>query len=519
MLIVARDDVDFGAQFEGFAFVGHDYINGFDGLADYTAATGRAVPPGEDGCYVVARRVGDGLEIGTDSAGLSQLFLYRSGDDWVVCSSFSGLVQSLRMSGKPLTLNARRLKPFTFKHSFTLQLSTFQTAFDEIRLLPVGSMVSVHRGSLEVRRLSRASAVPYAEALAEFLSIWRGRLRTLLADERIIFTADLTGGVDSRTVFAFLLESGMFDTSLARFSLLSNRSQREDLSSATSIADHFGLAVNGPRPERVSTTPGSVSYRHWREHCLGVYLPVYADQALLSPFEVHGHGGGGGTIRGIYESASPVDMVRGFKGKMAGRDWGQWLSDMRKTELALEETDSTTPANIRHYAEFRNRFHFGHMPKARPLYTPLNSKYTRRVMAAMPDSRRRMFYFDVMESLSPGLKDFPYDRDDKRLSSSGAESLTVIRPCGEPAPGHVYASTASHVPHPQGGSIRGFDLWLEDVQVAVKNDYVKSFFGGRAMSLADSAVRGVVEKRGPYQSHSAEAVLLSSLLAVDFVAG
>lgn len=212
-------------------------------------------------------------------------------------------------------------------------------------------------------------------------------------------------------------------------------------------------------------------------------------------------------------------MVRGFQGKLANGDWQQWNVDMRETEAHLREIDSVTPTGIQHYVEFRNRFHFGHMPKARPLYTPLNSKYTRRVMAAMPGKRRRRFYFDVMESLCPGLKDFRYDRDDKAPDPTDTAGLTFARSLGSSKPGRVYASPAMPAPQSQVRSGRGFDLWLADVQRAADNHLVQSFFGGKAMSRANKAISEAVDGGGHYQSHSAEAVLLSSLISVDFAFG
>ena len=66
-------------QFEGYAFVGTDYVHGPAGMTAYRARTGRTVGPGEDGCYVVARRAGRlfgrRFEVGTDASGLGRLFL------------------------------------------------------------------------------------------------------------------------------------------------------------------------------------------------------------------------------------------------------------------------------------------------------------------------------------------------------------------------------------------------------------------------------------------------------------
>lgn len=304
-------------QFEGYAFVGTDYVHGPAGMTAYRARTGRTVGPGEDGCYVVARRAGRlfgrRFEVGTDASGLGRLFLYRSGDDWALGSSYSGLVEHLRTEGMTLTPRLGRLRPFALRQTLTMQLSIFQTPFDEIRLLPVGTVVVIRGSVLSLERAPELQPLEYEAALQEYLDVWRGRTRALLADPRVTFTADLSGGVDSRTVFAFLLESGLFRTDSDRFWLHSGVNQKEDLAVAKGIAEAHGLTVNGPKPPTRTLVSGSRAYRHWRENSLGVYTPVYMSSTFQNPFEVHAHGGGGGTIKQYYRHAEPLRLLEPFK--------------------------------------------------------------------------------------------------------------------------------------------------------------------------------------------------------------
>ena len=170
-------------QFEGYAFVGTDYVHGPAGMTAYRARTGRTVGPGEDGCYVVARRAGRlfgrRFEVGTDASGLGRLFLYRSGDDWALGSSYSGLVEHLRTEGMTLTPRLGRLRPFALRQTLTMQLSIFQTPFDEIRLLPVGTVVVIRGSVLSLERAPELQPLEYEAALQEYLDVWRGRTRSL----------------------------------------------------------------------------------------------------------------------------------------------------------------------------------------------------------------------------------------------------------------------------------------------------------------------------------------------------
>lgn len=515
-------------HFEGYAFVGLDYINGPAGLAEFRTHTGRSVPPGEDGCYVVARRVGRSMEVGTDANGLGRLFLYRSGRRWAIGSSYTGLIDHLRTAGWPLTPRLSRLRPFALRHTFTMQLSTYQTAFDEVRLLPVGTRAVIRGRRLQLDQADPAAqterpgptaprtAEDYERALDEYLAVWRGRTRTLLLDPRVTFTADLSGGVDSRTVLSFLLESGLFDTASDRFALLSGVNQKADLAVATSIAAHHGLEVNGPQPASRTLVSGERAYAHWRQNSLGVYTPVYVGATFQNPFEIHSHGAGGGNVKQYYKTADPVDLLGQFEGKMPAADFDQWRQEVAATQEELRSLAPGVVPSIQHYMEFRNRFHFGHIPQARPLFTPLNSKYAIRALTALPQEHRRRFYFDVMESLVPGLKDHPYDDRRKAPTAQELDDLTALRPLPDAGHGAVYADPTVEVSRPDDPRSGGFARWLQDIEDAARRPEVRQFIMGNAMTRTDRTLAQLKALGKPFHSHSGQSVQLSHLLMVDF---
>ena len=503
-------------HFEGYAFVGADYVNGQAGLSAYRRHTGRSVPPGEDGCYVVARQVGRSIEVGTDANGLGRLFIYRSGAAWAISSSYSGLIDHLRSEGWPLTVTPARLRPFAIRHAFTMQLTTFQTAFDEVHLLPIGTTIIIRRRRLEIRQAATPPVPDYQDALQEYLSVWRRRTQTLLSDERITFTADLSGGADSRTVFAFLVDSGLFNTQEERISLLSGVNQKADLAVATSIAAHYGMTVNGPAAPPRTLISGERAYAHWREHSLGVYSPVYVSATFQNPFEVHAHGGGGETGRQYYDASDPAELLDQFQGKMPPSDFELWRDEVCATRDQLVEYAPNLVPSIHHYMQFRNRFHFGHIPKARPMFTPLNSKFALRALSALPLDQRRRFRLDVMESLAPGLKDHPYDDPRKAPTDDELEHLTISRPGLAGPAGHVYAD-ATVVPSRVDDELRrGFERWQGDIESAARRPEVRQFIMGNAMGRTDQVIARLREMGHPFHSHSHESIQLSHLLMVDF---
>jgi hypothetical protein len=95
--------------FDGYCFVGTDFVYSDAGAKRFTAATGRTIDPGEDGCYVVLRKVADGHIIGADFKGYKKLFLYESGSSWAVSNSFTRLVGFLRDQGGSLTCSEAHL--------------------------------------------------------------------------------------------------------------------------------------------------------------------------------------------------------------------------------------------------------------------------------------------------------------------------------------------------------------------------------------------------------------------------
>lgn len=518
-MLILSSGAPLAEHFEGYAFVGADYINGHAGLEQYRQATGRTVGPNEDGCYVVARRVGrlrPTLEVGTDASGLARLYVYRSGAGWVMGSSYSGLVEHVRAAGLPLTPTLAQLRPFAIRSTFTMQLTTFQSVFDEIQLVPVGMRALIRGTRLSFDVVEPLPTVDYEQALTEYLTGWRGRARTLLGDPRVSFTADLSGGVDSRTALSLLLESGEFDTRSERIALLSGVNQKEDLAVAHSIAEAYGLQVNGPAPASRALVSGERAYEHWRAHSLGVYTPIYVSATFQNPFEIHAHGAGGETVKQYYSVADTVDMLPEYTGKMPAPDLETWSSELRATEEYLSSTAPDVTPSILHYIHFRNRFHFGHIPQARPLFTPLNSKYAIRALSALPPEQRRRFYFDVMETLAPGLKDHPYDRPEKAPTAQELDQLLVLGSLGTAPSGAIYADPTVQESRPDDPLTGSFQRWQDDIEHAAQQKNVRDFIMGNAMRRTDASIELMRGYGRPYHSHSVQSIQLSHLLMVDF---
>ena len=153
----------------GYAFQGLDLVIDDDGRRSY----GGAVEAGEDGSYVSVSTTGRAAAIGTDRAAYSRLFVYRSGDRWVVGSSFIEVAEEAARNGWALTPAPYRLQTFAMTTNIGNQLVTHSTVFDEISLLPADRWIQITRGAFRLKLSVRNHEAPvgghYKERLADFL--------------------------------------------------------------------------------------------------------------------------------------------------------------------------------------------------------------------------------------------------------------------------------------------------------------------------------------------------------------
>src|SRR5690606_5215481 len=189
--------------FDGYLFLGVDYIYGAKGAAEYELACGGYIAPGEDGAYVVVRRTGGSFSFGTDFAGNRKLFYYWIPGFWAVSSSFSVLLAHLREAGVVVTPEASALLAAGYgaRVSPLNQLATFGTIAKGVSLVPLKYELVISLDGVSLRRIPQLHPLPYEKALAEYMGTWVARLQTLAAESQLELSCDLTGGRDSRAVF------------------------------------------------------------------------------------------------------------------------------------------------------------------------------------------------------------------------------------------------------------------------------------------------------------------------------
>lgn len=515
-MFVSSNQLSRPSVFEGYAWVGNNLVVSQGGADLYFSETGEKISPGEDGCYVVLEDFPDGLRIGTDYRGLMRLFIYRSGNDWAISSSLYELVTNVRSLNWTLTVLEDTVSAYLSGVGFSSQLAAFGAHYAEVTLVPsdFSVLITDERLTLEFREPERA--VPYDAALYDFVVTWKNRLSTLTSNMSTSLKFDLSGGIDSRAVIAFAIADGniLKDSSRCRIESSTKPSAAKDFEVASEIADNFGFELNSrTKPKNSSGYSGAIAIDGWKQHSLAVYSPVYLYGSVVTPHAVHAHGAGGGNFRPTYSSIG--GKLSPLKPELTSADHRIWGQRVVNDITALGGFYENVSLELLHYREFRNRFHFGHRPQQNFVYMPLESKLTDPITDRCDERDGRQFYYDVMESLQPGLSRFKYDSDEKFPSEANVSQLTVVD-TPNPLPGKIFY--VSHNELAADSSKRDvFGEWMESSASRLGTELVAQVLPPKYFSPAQSAIRGWQRSEEKPSANSLGMKGLSHALAIDFL--
>src|SRR5699024_9977453 len=164
-------------RFEVYCCAGIDLMSGNEGAEQYEKATGQTLTAGNDGCYALVRNTSKGVEVGTDGRGSMKLFLFQRNNTWAVSTSLTVLVDYLRSRGLEVTPKPEIIKALMLPGSFTQQLISSQTMYQDIHLVPSFEKLVIDGHTIGTARAHEvAEEVPYDEALSLHVSTWRARL-------------------------------------------------------------------------------------------------------------------------------------------------------------------------------------------------------------------------------------------------------------------------------------------------------------------------------------------------------
>lgn len=486
-MLISSFQQDPTARFEGYCFVGPDYVAGADGASVYEAAHGKALKPGEDGCYTIATRTPAGWEFGTDSHGMAKLFIYQKADTWAVGSSLYTLARHLRSHGVTLNPSIPNLHALGIRNTLMHQVNTRHTLIEDITLVPTYQGVRVTPSGPATFTLPKVPEVEYAAALSDYISTWRSRLMTILEDPDCTVAADLSGGMDSRVVFAFLVAAGAAEIGPERFRLVSNRSKMDDFRPASAIVETYGIALNGPDLERRTEINHRAALESWKETCLGVYLPLYFVGYDLDPRAFQAHGAGGGNYRPVELSGRRALDAARFESSFPTVDFAAWQAQIEADSLQFSQVAPDVPNDVMHYRQFRGRMHFGHRPHRRAMFTPLNSAGLDKVYDRPGMSDDRQVYYDIMESLAPGLMSMPYDNPDKGPGAGNIAAVTRADLDSTISAGKIFAGSAPAAMARDAGPT-ALSMWVDEAENALHNPDVVALMSESGTARARAAL-------------------------------
>jgi len=466
--------------FSGHCFVGPDLIIGAEGYKAFRAAHPDRRGPGlgEDGCYALLERHGSGWRLGTDYKGFCHLYYYARGADWAVSNSFTALLDHLRGRGISPTPNLAPLAAYRAAPDLVRTLMSYETPVREIRLLP--SFYALDLGTEGARPVAAPVVLDqpgYGEALATFLRTWQARLAGMLSDPRLSFDAHVTGGLDSRTVFAMVQSAARGLGGDARpVCYISQTNRALDFSVASEIATAAGIELNPSIPGRGA--PGrrlssAESVAKWRAKFLGGYSHIM--------FPIRGActtrgvlaGVGGEAHRQVYNESFATLPIEGIADHVARKfrdpeHFADWKRSLDEADAILRTHPQAHPlAMVRSHREFRDRYHSGHNSFWNLSCLILASRLLEPCSNALkPEAfRAGQILYDIMANTLPEVLYLNFETPEKSPDGAVVARIPQLEWNCAPAPGQVYMKPFSEEgPPPDPDQVAPLQLVLEQAR-------------------------------------------------------
>lgn len=480
--------------FQGYCFVGADFVFGAEGAQRFYEATGEMIPGALDGCYVISRRKGDAYIFDIDFGGYKVLYYYHDGETWVVSNSFAQVVDFLRYRNLPVTPNYAHLAAIAGRGMASGQLFSLETTVVGIRVAPrTHSLIVTPNQILHERRThSKIGEGSYQTKLAEYLDTWVRRFETLMLSDKADFSADLTGGVDSRANFALVQGArrrlGNAGTQ-PRLNCGSTPTHRSDLDIAEILTDHFGLALNDTRKFKDYKLSAHEGYMTFRDLSLGVYYPLYMPVNGPTPTRISISGGGGGIHRKIYENhLKSKDVNKFFQRYASYFDRPEYIAEFIRDgedflSYSAEERADPLRTLLR---DGRVRYHTGRSPRYGVTFTPLHSVSAdqAQLVAGYDRIEEGQFNYDVMYSLQPELVDIPFDKPEKSPTSSIRNRLSKVNIPSDARPGRVWVGHLNLERNVDASKASRLREYKQAFDKAIEDQFVVDFWG---QGMLDSA--------------------------------
>lgn len=517
--------------FQGYCFDRENLIFGQSGADSYFNKTGKEISFGEDGCYVLAKKIEGGYLIGSDSAGYKKILYFKckKSGSWVVSNSLNLMVEHLAINSIIVTPNISSLLMMSIGLSVFQQPVTYSTIANEIKILPNNTLLTIGNNIFDVNK--NDSIVDkndsYRDMLISFSSIWISRFFTILSHKGMLVEQGLTGGLDSRAVFslsnlAFYYNKQVLDADYRLITGLT-RGDDTDLRVAQKITKHYGYQLNDKSDSNYKEQPldSREKYLDWKNICLGLYHPIYFPKTKIDYKKISIGGGGGENYRPFYGKNPKLNSYRDFVENIGNKIKELELRldltvDLYETLLKMQEVDiggNEVDPLILHYKHFRTRFHSGLFPQYRVSFTPLSSKYLANIAVKKNTSKveTSQILYDLI-NLTDELISFDFDTINKKPNKDNLEYLTFINNELDIKKGSVFVGETITEKSNQSKSIKPVLQYLkEDFDKACTTDLVKKLWDNKFISKATSNLNEAIRK-GKF-NHAADGIPVSTIIA------
>ena len=288
---------------DGYAFFYNDLVIGNKAYNEYLLENKTENYP--DGCCVIINKKDNKIIIHRDYHGYYPLYYYNDENFWCVSSSILHIQKKLKKKKIKIEYDIVNIEIWKSKLALALQASNYHTYIKKIMLLPINCNISIINNKLNIEyRKYKYVYKTYTESLELCLYKWRKRFETVLRNE-IGIRMELTGGIDSRTLFSFAAnQNNLLNYKYKNNSIFiySDPNKTDDFNIAKKIVEIYNLNINGHFNDKYHAKHLSnyESYINWRYYNIGRYSPIVFPISKFNSMCINFGGEGGEDNRGFY---------------------------------------------------------------------------------------------------------------------------------------------------------------------------------------------------------------------------
>lgn len=438
---------------DGFAFFDADLVIGNKAYKEYIRKNinNEEYP---DGCCVIINKRDEDIVIQRDYHGYYPIYYYKNDNFWCVSSSILHVQKKLKEKKIDIEYDNVNIEIWKSKLALALQASSYYTFIKDVKLLPVGCDLIIKDGKLKVEYRNVDDIYKtYQESLETCLYIWRKRFETVFRSS-IGVRMELTGGIDSRTLFSFAAnKNNLLGNKYKNNSIFiySDPNHKEDFCIAEKITNLYNTNVNNKLDVKYqsSNLTSYESYNNWRYYNIGRYSPIVFPTSKFNTNCINFGGEGGEDNRGFYGREDNGSFIpfesylkkyqQYFSKKEFYDKWVMYIYEALET-IKKVNVNKNISDSILHYREFRSTHHTSKFPFYKFNCAVLGSKYFHNIAcyAEKESIENGQILYDIINNNDNHLLMIPFDKEYKNMTSINIKKLIDVSIYSDLSYGKIY---------------------------------------------------------------------------------